>query len=93
MPIIVRIADRPHIGMSARIAACQDVVVVDRRNGQSYCDWCYGQLTTDSIHESEKLGLDAEYSWCCEACLASRAYQLPPEGWEGTRSEWPYINA
>lgn len=74
---------------SAHPAACEDVGVEDRRDGQTYCDWCYRPLTSRSIEGSERLGLNAQYSWACESCLAGMAYRLPPDGWTGTIDQWP----
>ena len=72
---------------------CDDDAVGDRRAGQDYCDWCYGPLTVGSIEESGRIGLDAEYSWACESCVAAQAYRLPPDGWEGDRAEWRFGQA
>ena len=62
----------------------------DRRDGQTYCDWCHDSLTLGSIERSEHLGLDGEYSWACDSCLNSEAYRLPPDDWGGESSQWPF---
>jgi hypothetical protein len=64
-----------------------------RRDDQAYCDWCYSPLTEPSIGESKRLGLGAEHSRCSETCLGAHAYRLPPDGWNGTASEWPFQGA
>lgn len=64
--------------------------MVDRLDGQTYCDWCHGSLTPGSIEKSERLGLDGEYSWACEPRLDSEAYRLPPDGWDGELVHWPF---
>jgi Zn-finger protein len=67
--------------------------VDDRRDGQTYCDWCYRPLTPRSIEESARLGLDAEYAWACESCLTTKAYQRAPDGWDCTPEPWPFGDA
>jgi hypothetical protein len=61
-----------------------------RRCGQTYCDWCMGPLTSQSIIDSERLGLHHEFAWACTACLAKDNYHRAPDGWEPPEYEWPY---
>jgi hypothetical protein len=70
-----------------------DLQILDRRSGQTYCDWCMGPLTPSSIAESERLGLDDEFSWACDTCLAKGAHRRPPDGWEPPETEWPFREA
>ena len=74
-------------------ASWHDESVKDKRNVPTHCDWCYRPLSAASIKESKSLGLDAEHSWCCKKCLTSGAYRSPPQGWDGTPSEWPFREA
>ena len=70
-------------------AAGQDDVVSEGRAAQSYCDWCYGQLTSAAVEASERIGLADEYAWACERCLTSTAYREPPGGWDEDEV-WPF---
>lgn len=65
----------------------------DRRDGQTYCDRRHGPLTPGSIVQSEHFGLDGEFSWACESCLASEGYRHPPDGWSGEPAQWPSMTA
>ena len=67
-----------------------DIRGLDRRGGQTYCDWCMGSLSASSIAESERLALDNEFTWACDSCLAEGAHCRPPDGWEPDLSEWPF---
>lgn len=88
------------MGEVRRVVACSedaqlvvegaDLQVLDRRCGQTYCDWCMGLLTPESIAASEQLGLDSEFAWACGTCLAKSDYRQPPDGWEPPESEWRY---
>lgn len=60
------------------------------RGGQSYCDWCLGELSPASIRASEELGLHVEFARACSACLGSKAYLRPPAEWDRARTEWPW---
>jgi hypothetical protein len=87
-------------GEVRRVAVCSDeaqlvvegpdLQVLERRGGQTYCDWCIRPLTPSSIAESERLGLDDEFAWACDSCLAEGAYHQPPDGFEPPESGWPY---
>lgn len=70
-----------------------DLQILDRRGGQTDCDWCMGPLTPSSIAESERFGLDDEFAWACDSCLAKGAHRRPPDGWEPPESEWPFREA
>jgi hypothetical protein len=60
---------------------------------QDYCDWCYEPLTEAGRHGSEAVGLHVEYACACERCLANHRYREPPDGWLGSRDEWPFLAA
>lgn len=88
------------VGETRKVVSCSEeaqLVVegaklqgLDRRCGQTYCDWCTGPLTSESIAASERLGLENEFAWACSTCLANGDYRQPPDGWEPSESEWPY---
>jgi len=90
-------------GEVRKVVACTDegqfmaqgaaLQALDRRAGQSYCDWCMGPLTLSSIAESERLGLHDEFAWACGSCLEKGAHRRPPDGWEPPESEWPFRDA
>lgn len=60
------------------------------RGGQSYCDWCLGELSPASVRASEELGLHAEFAWACDSCLRRRTYAKPPNGWDSDPGDWPF---
>lgn len=60
----------------------------DERDGQTYCAWCHGDLSAQSIEASGRLHLDRELSWACSQCISDGAYLLPPQDWDGTSQEW-----
>lgn len=57
---------------------------------QPYCDWCYGPMTESARQRSEALGLDRQFAWACEACLAGHRYREPPDDWGGRDDDWPF---
>jgi hypothetical protein len=50
-----------------------------RTMDQSFCDWCYDELTDRSMTLSERLGLCDQQCCACESCIARLAYLEPPK--------------
>jgi hypothetical protein len=52
-----------------------------RQMEQTYCDWCYDELSAESMAKSRELGLCDLDCCACDDCLDAAAYQTAPKGW------------
>jgi hypothetical protein len=86
----VRAADQP-AAVSRLVEQLRRLVTLDRK--QPYCDWCFGPITDSDRRASDEVGLDREFSWACDACLAAHRFSRPPDGWHGPDDEWPFREA
>ena len=55
------------------------------------CDWCCAPMTESAWQGSVSLGLDREFSWACDSCLALHRYHQPPTWWTVSDDEWPFF--
>lgn len=77
-----------HLSEALRIL---DPVVVSFESdlqGQTFCDWCYGPLSSRSVAASRAVGLSSEFEFACDRCIDSEAYRTAPDDWDG--DEWPF---
>jgi hypothetical protein len=57
---------------------------------QSYCDWCYDELTAESMVRSQQLGLCDRGCCVCDVCSEQLAYLRPPRLWPGPAGAWTW---
>lgn len=56
---------------------------------QTYCDWCYADLTNDDRARTRQLLLEDRHAWACGRCIDSDRVRQPPDSWLDEREERP----
>ena len=75
-------------GWLARGPSGTMVSVFGRLMDQFYCDWCYDEMTPESMARSRQLGLCDRDCCACDRCLDRMAYGAPPKGWARRPQGW-----
>ena len=52
---------------------------------QEFCDWCFDELSAESMALSRELGLCDVDCCACDRCLEVSAFLTAPKGWTGAR--------
>lgn len=62
--------------------------VSGRLMNQFYCDWCYDEMTPESMARSRQLGLCDQDCCACDRCLDRMAYTDAPKRWAHRAQGW-----
>src|SRR6478752_6558617 len=56
---------------------------------QEFCDWCFDELSAESMALSRELGLCDVDCCACDRCLEVSAFLTAPKGWTGRGTATP----
>ena len=54
---------------------------------QEFCDWCFDELSAESMATSRALGLCDLDCCACDRCLRVSAFLTAPNGWTGAQDQ------